>query len=231
MQNLIQIPFYAFPQELWRQSFLIISVFGFYLSIVVIISSQLRYKVNIFLGLYTACLSVLLFNVISDGLIPFVVQRITEYAGIGSIFLIGPSLFHLIYPDKAKKTNTGLLNHFIPAILLITVIIVKSYVNSFIYITGIIYIGIYLVILSISSYNKFSNSGFWGLSVKTGSDRWKCRFIIAVVVSYILIVISLLTMDSRLIFIATSSILSFHIIYIWIRLLATSINNKFLKRY
>ncbi|UCH15728.1 MAG: hypothetical protein JSV22_07115, partial [Bacteroidales bacterium] len=76
MQNLIQILFSEFLPGIWRQFFLIISVFGFYLSVVLIISSQIRYQVNIFLGLYTTCLSVLLFDLISDGMIPFIFQRV-----------------------------------------------------------------------------------------------------------------------------------------------------------
>ena len=85
MQNLVQILFNEISPGIWRHFFLIISVFGFYLSIVIIISSQLRYKVNIFLGLYTASLSVLLFDLISDGLSPYIFQRVTEYAGKGKI--------------------------------------------------------------------------------------------------------------------------------------------------
>ncbi|UCH13945.1 MAG: hypothetical protein JSV22_12670, partial [Bacteroidales bacterium] len=112
----------------------------------------------------------------------------------------------------------------------ITVVIIKSYVNSFIYIAGIIYAGLYLVIISINSYNKYSHSGFWDRSVKNGSDKWKSRFIIVAVVSYVLIVVSLLTLDFQPVCIMISIILSFHIIYIWIRLLATSIKNKLLKR-
>ena len=105
MQNLIQILFSEFSPGIWRHFFLIISVFGFYLSGVIIISSQLRKKLYFFLGLYTASLSILLFNLIGNGLIPFIFQRIIEYASIGSIFLIGPSLFHLIYPNKVKRIN------------------------------------------------------------------------------------------------------------------------------
>ena len=231
MQNLIQILFSEFLPGIWRQFFLIISVFGFYLSIVIIISSQLRNKLYFFLGLYTASLSVLLFDLISDGLIPFISQRVTEYAGIGSIFLIGPSLFNLIYLEKAKKTIVRFLIHFIPSILLITIIIIKNYVNSSIYISGIIYTGIYLIIIIIHSYNKYSNSGFWSRPAKNGSDKWKSRFIVVAIVSYVLIVISLLTLDFQPSCITISIILSFHIIYIWIRLLATSINNKLFKQY
>ena len=226
MKLLIQIlNLHKYP-EIWNHAFFIISIFGIYLSFLLIIASRFKSRVNIYLGLYTACLSFILFKVTGGGLIPGAYEKLLDFTGIGSIFCIGPFAYQLIYPDKNQTFKAGSLIHYIPAILSIIILIILNRVNTLAYVSGLSYLGVYVAIISIAGYKKLSTTEKVSLNSRWRNGKCKSAFIIAISISYVLIVISFNIMDLIISYFITSIILSVHILCIWIRLLSTSFNNK-----
>ena len=70
MQFLKQIISAEITPEILSHSFLIISVFGLYLSFLIIFADRRKSLSTVLLGLFTAGISLLLFNIVCKGIIP-----------------------------------------------------------------------------------------------------------------------------------------------------------------
>lgn len=222
MYHLNQIDPLILPPDILRLFYIAVGILGLYLSLIIIISDRARSPRRIFLGLYLVSLSILLLHVVSLlQPIKFLTGTI-QLTGILSLFLVGPFSFWVFHRDEQKWSSQRVIVHCIPAGIFTTLFLATEGDSFWIYMTGLLQAGIYIMILWIVQFRTGSKSrGEQPDSPLVNGIKNK-RYTSLLLVVYTSIGISCISGNRMLISLISSVGLSLLILWIWIRLLYTA---------
>lgn len=225
MRQIIQILTGELSIRLWQHALIVVALLGAYLSVVIIISNLLRYRANGHLGLYLAGLSIVLFSLEGDVFIPENYQRMSEYAAAGALCITGPSMLQLIHPDPGHARPLCILLQVACCIIFIIMFVMHKDLT----LPAMVYTGGYLIYSGYKLYRRYVGIRLTQLIAGNKSRRWRIGFYAVASFSYILILIALL-INKRVFSLVISFILSLNILFVWIRLLATSHYTRLYKK-
>jgi hypothetical protein len=218
MQNSGSININEMLPIILKQAFFIIIILGFYLSFLILLSSRFKLKITL-LGMYSLCLSLISLDIL---LSEFLIEHYNNFfriAGIGSIYIIGQILYQIDYYENNRSFRIKSLIHYLLPFLLIILISITNYSNSIFYIIGIIHCGIYFFVIGLKIYKNLNS-----LIID-----WKIKYYFITFISYIIIIISIFYFHYYVFCIVALTIISFHILYLWISLLKASFRKRAIK--
>ncbi len=227
MQGLIQIFCNLNDSEIWRIFVIAIGILGLYISIIMIVANKFRSQMNTLLGIFTACLSFVLLDLVTNKISSTILTLIMHSTGTASVFLIGPIFYFLLLPARINVLKPKFYIHFLPGILaIIYAIIIRNNVSVSLYLPGFIHATIYLFIGNLSlAKNVFADDAVKAKERCRGY-RWKITFFSIVFISFLGICIARITLVPSLFRLINSLVLALLILLIWIRLIYTSLKRR-----
>ncbi len=207
-----EIEFLIKHPEGWRVLFLSAGLLGIYLSLIINVFLRIRRHQSIFLGFYTAALSLLLLK-LSTFVTPIEqISNLLDSAGVAALYLIGPLSFYLFSVSTQSKTSYRLYIQFLPAILAAVLIQLElPSIFHWIYMIGMLHMGTYLLIQS------------WIIFRKERIHYWNSRYTGLQLALYITTSLALATPAWLQDCLIASMSLTILILTIWIRLMHTAI--------
>jgi len=219
MNDLKQIQNLIITSKIWNLTFLSIGLLGIYFSIILLGFNKNKNQKELFLGLYSFTISILLIYFTSL-VYPFEhIYVVLEYTSSGLIYLAGPFSYLIYYRRYINHNNYIYLIHIIPAIAVFLFSWIFQIELFWLNIGGILHIGGYLFFQSILVFNtdKVLVSDF--IENAKISNRWSKNITKLQIILHIVICVICITANTIDIYFCISILLSILILAIWIGLL------------
>ena len=190
--------------------FLAIASLGIYYSIILLIRDRGRGKQGTMMAIYSLCISILLLHTLILIHLQDSEYGILQISGTLPLFLLGPFSNWMMIERSHSRSKFRLIYHFLPAVMIIGVILTDHVHEPIVFALGIAHFGIYLFMQVLCLIRK----GF-----APGSISWNQWYTAAQIFLYLGVGIFCLVMPAKHLYFLASAGLAVLILLIWIRLM------------
>jgi hypothetical protein len=189
MYNLNAIlPFTQNP-GIWTVLFISIASLGTYYSIILVARDRVKGRLRSMMGLYTMCISILLFHLLALRHLEGNFQGWVKIPGAAALFLVGPCSYRMMGDRSTAKDVLRVLIPLFPAVLIIGAFLFDLFHDLTVYTLGAVYLGVSLFKQAYSLKRE---------SLDAGLRRWNTWYTVVQAIFYLVITLSCILMSAVL---------------------------------